>query len=183
MDKKLGEEVERDAAKENEDAKEQEGSAVEEKVQNPTLIPSDAFPLVPTSDKSSIIRSPNTVGEEQSTIKSTSSDPSNAIVSSTTASHPLQHSWTFYFQQNSTTSRNSHILPSQASSSELRTISTVSTLQNFGPLFNHLKRPSQLATNASIFLFKVNTILLLSIVLITYTEPGIFIYRMVLNLK
>ncbi|KAJ0669207.1 putative translation Initiation factor eIF-4e, eukaryotic translation initiation factor 4E (eIF-4E) [Helianthus annuus] len=77
------------------------------------------------------------------TLSSSSSRPGTAVVQ-----HPLEHSWTFWFDNPSAKAK-------QASwGSSMRPIYTFSTVEEFWSLYNNIHRPSKLASGADFYCFK-----------------------------
>ncbi|KAI3731764.1 hypothetical protein L1987_62953 [Smallanthus sonchifolius] len=79
------------------------------------------------------------------TISSSSSRPGTAV-----AQHPLEHSWTFWFDNPSARSKQ------DAWGSSLRSIYTFSTVEEFWSLYNNIHRPSKLAVGIDFYCFKNN---------------------------
>ncbi|CAH8276215.1 unnamed protein product [Arabidopsis lyrata] len=65
-------------------------------------------------------------------------------------SHPLEHSWTFWFDNPSVKSKQT------TWGSSLRPVFTFSTVEEFWSLYNNMKHPSKLAHGADFYCFKHN---------------------------
>ncbi|XP_057981491.1 eukaryotic translation initiation factor 4E-2 [Malania oleifera] len=81
------------------------------------------------------------VGEEDTSSAKPSSDLANQT-------HPLEHSWTFWFDNPSGKAK-------QVSwGSSIRPVYTFSTVEQFWSLYNNIHRPSKLAVGADFYCFK-----------------------------
>ncbi|XP_076892045.1 eukaryotic translation initiation factor 4E-1-like [Bidens hawaiensis] len=74
-----------------------------------------------------------------------SSRPGTAVV---VEKHPLEHSWTFWFDNPSAKAKQA------AWGSFMRAIHTFSTVEDFWSLYNNIHRPSKLASGADFYCFK-----------------------------
>ncbi|KAF8054171.1 hypothetical protein N665_1342s0002 [Sinapis alba] len=63
-------------------------------------------------------------------------------------SHPLEHSWTLWFDNPSVKSKQT------TWGSSLRSVFTFSTVEEFWSLYNNLRHPSKLANGADLYCFK-----------------------------
>nr|QIA97562.1 eukaryotic inititaion factor 4e [Celmisia lyallii] len=82
-------------------------------------------------------------GDGDTLSSSSSSRPGTAVVQ-----HPLEHSWTFWFDNPSDKSK-------QATwGSSMRPIYTFSTVEEFWSLYNNIHRPGKLAPGADFYCFK-----------------------------
>ncbi|CAH7685441.1 hypothetical protein BY996DRAFT_7041386 [Phakopsora pachyrhizi] len=87
------------------------------------------------------------------------SDPNNASNSIKSDVHPLQHSWTLFFDSRATLasakrSSASGPIGGQAYEAALQTIGTFNTVEDFCRFFNWTVRPSQMDMHSSVQLFK-----------------------------
>ncbi|KAF5736289.1 hypothetical protein HS088_TW14G00428 [Tripterygium wilfordii] len=80
------------------------------------------------------------VGEEDSSIKKSAEIPLQQ--------HPLEHSWTFWFDNLSAKSKQA------AWGSSMRSIYTFATVEEFWSVFNNIRQPSQLAVGTDLYCFK-----------------------------
>ncbi|KAL5973890.1 Eukaryotic translation initiation factor 4E-1 [Asimina triloba] len=71
-----------------------------------------------------------------------------SITSATQPQHPLEHSWTFWFDNPSAKSKQ------VAWGSSIRPIHTFSTVEEFWSLYNNIRNPSKLAVGADFQCFK-----------------------------
>lgn len=84
------------------------------------------------------------VGGDVDTLSSSSSSrPGTALTQ-----HPLEHSWTFWFDTASAKSKHA------AWGSSMRPIYTFSTVEEFWSLYNNIHRPSKLTIGADFYCFK-----------------------------
>ncbi|WZZ24772.1 hypothetical protein YC2023_008173 [Brassica napus] len=65
-------------------------------------------------------------------------------------SHPLEHSWTLWFDNPSVKSKQT------TWGSSLRSVFTFSTVEDFWSLYNNIRHPSKLANGADLYCFKHN---------------------------
>ncbi|KAI3744075.1 hypothetical protein L1987_57148 [Smallanthus sonchifolius] len=82
-------------------------------------------------------------GDGDTLSSSSSSRPGTAVVQ-----HPLEHSWTFWFDNPSAKSKQA------AWGSSMRPVYTFSTVEEFWSLYNNIHRPSKLASGADLYCFK-----------------------------
>ncbi|KAL8227779.1 hypothetical protein R6Q57_015363 [Mikania cordata] len=84
------------------------------------------------------------VGGDGDTMSSSSSSrPGTAVVK-----HPLEHSWTFWYDNSSNKAKQT------AWASNMRSIYTFSTVEEFWSLYNNIHRPSKLPSGADFYCFK-----------------------------
>nr|XP_043624189.1 eukaryotic translation initiation factor 4E-1-like [Erigeron canadensis] len=82
-------------------------------------------------------------GDGDTLSSSSSSRPGTAVVQ-----HPLEHSWTFWFDRSSNKSKQSDW------GSSMRIIYTFSTVEEFWSLYNNIHKPSKLNINTDLYCFK-----------------------------
>ncbi|GER31813.1 eukaryotic translation initiation factor 4Efamily protein [Striga asiatica] len=94
----------------------------------------------PTGDESD--------AEEGEIVGGDPEDPSKAAVAAPIPKHPLEHSWTFWFDNPSAKSK-------QATwGSAIRAIYTFSTVEDFWGVYNNIHHPSKLGVGADFHCFK-----------------------------
>ncbi|CAN7031511.1 hypothetical protein BRARA_H00906 [Brassica rapa] len=87
---------------------------------------------------------------EEGEIAGGEGDGDESSKSAVPQSHPLEHSWTFWFD-------NPSVKLKQATwGSSLRSVFTFSTVEEFWSLFNNMRGPSKLAGGADFYCFKHN---------------------------
>ncbi|XP_051124974.1 eukaryotic translation initiation factor 4E-2-like [Andrographis paniculata] len=86
--------------------------------------------------------------EEGEIVGSESDDATKAVAPPTPVKHPLEHSWTFWFDNPSAKAKQT------AWGSSIRAIHTFSTVEDFWSVFNNINHPSKLAVGADFHCFK-----------------------------
>ncbi|XP_047332153.1 eukaryotic translation initiation factor 4E-1-like [Impatiens glandulifera] len=106
-------------------------------------------------EKSSIIEEPTSVQpsdneyvEEREIMDQDDASSSKLVAVVPSEVHPLEHSWTFWFDSPTAKSKQT------AWGSCIRPIYTFSTVEEFWSLFNNIHRPSKLAGGADLYCFK-----------------------------
>ncbi|KAL3616959.1 Eukaryotic translation initiation factor 4E type 2 [Castilleja foliolosa] len=88
--------------------------------------------------------------EEGEIIGGDSDDSTKAIAAAAPQKHPLEHSWTFWFDSPAARSKQ------QTWGSSIRNIYTFPTVEDFWSVYNNIHHPSKLTIGADFYCFKNN---------------------------